>query len=104
MSVILIDDIFRECTDTEIEYYVFLQREGAGEAWVSEKTDTYFSVRGTPGLHFAWELKARQMNKEYIRFNAGKEDREVDFKVVDLEKAMFAEREKIIMEMEGELA
>lgn len=104
MAVILIDDIFRECTDTEIEYYVFLQREGAGEAWVSEKTDTYFSVCGTPGLHFAWELKARQLNKEYIRFNAGKEDREVDFKTVDLEKAMFAEREKIIMEMEGELA
>lgn len=105
LAVILIDDIFRECTDTEIEYYVFLQREGEGEAWVSEKTDTYFSVRGTPGLRFAWELKARQLNKEYIRFNAGKEDREVDFKVVDLEKAMFAaEREKIIMEMEGELA
>lgn len=104
LAVILIDDIFRECTDTEIEYFVFLQREGAGEAWVSEKTDTYFSVRGTPGLRFAWELKARQLNKEYIRFNAGKEDREVDFKVVDLEKAMFAEREKIIMEMEGELA
>ncbi len=104
LAVIPIDDIFRECTDTEIEYYVFLQREGAGEAWVSEKTDTYFSVCGTPGLHFAWELKARQLNKEYIRFNAGKEDREVDFKTVDLEKAMFAEREKIIMEMEGELA
>lgn len=104
MAVILIDDIFRECTDTEIEYYVFLQREGVGEAWVSEKTDTYFSVCGTPGLRFAWELKARQLNKEYIRFNAGKEDREVDFKTVDLEKAMFAEREKIIMEMEGELA
>lgn len=105
LAVILIDDIFRECTDTEIEYFVFLQREGAGDAWVSEKTDTYFSVRGTPGLRFAWELKARQLNKEYIRFNAGKEDREVDFKTVDLEKAMFAaEREKIIMEMEGELA
>lgn len=104
MAVILIDDIFRECTDTEIEYYVFLQREGAGDAWVSEKTDTYFSVRGTPGLRFAWDLKARQLSKEYIRFNAGKEDREVDFKAVDLEKAMFAEREKIIMEMEGELA
>lgn len=104
LAVILIDDIFRECTDTEIEYFVFLQREGAGEAWVSEKTDTYFSVRGTPGLRFAWELKARQLNKEYIRFNAGKEDREVDFNTVDLEKAMFAEREKIIMEIEGELA
>lgn len=104
LAMILIDDIFRECTDTEIEYFVFLQREGAGDAWVSEKTDTYFSVRGTPGLRFAWELKARQLNKEYIRFNAGKEDREVDFKVVDLEKTMFAEREKIIMEMEGELA
>lgn len=103
LAVILIDDIFRECTDTEIEYYVFLQREGEGEAWVSEKKDTYFSVCGTPGLHFAWELKARQLNKEYIRFNSGKEDRTVDFETYNLESIMFGERERIIAEMEGEL-
>lgn len=103
MAIILIDDIFQESTETAIEYYVFLQNEGEGQSWVSEKSDTYFVVKGTPGLRFAWELKAKQKNKEYIRFNAGKEDREVNFETVNLENVMFEEREKIIQEMEGEL-
>lgn len=103
MAIISIDDIFRESTETAIEYYVFLQNEGEGQSWVSEKSDTYFVVKGTPGLRFAWELKAKQKNKEYIRFNAGKEDREVNFETVNLENVMFEEREKIIQEMEGEL-
>lgn len=103
IAIISIDDIFRESTETEIEYYVFLQNEGDGQSWVSEKSDDYFIVKGTPGLRFAWELKAKQRNKEFIRFNAGKEDREVNFQKIDLESAMFGEREKIIREMEGEL-
>ena len=103
MAIISIDDIFHESTETAIEYYVFLQNEGEGQSWVSEKSDTYFVVKGTPGLRFAWELKAKQKNKEYIRFNAGKEDREVNFETVNLENVMFEEREKIIQEMEGEL-
>ncbi len=103
MAIISIDDIFQESTETAIEYYVFLQNESEGQSWVSEKSDTYFVVKGTPGLRFAWELKARQKNKEYIRFNAGKEDREVNFETVNLENVMFEEREKIIQEMEGEL-
>lgn len=103
MAIISIDDIFQESTETEIEYYVFLQNESEGQSWVSEKSDTYFVVKGTPGLRFAWELKAKQKNKEYIRFNAGKEDREVNFETVNLENVMFEEREKIIQEMEGEL-
>lgn len=103
MAIISIDDIFQESTETAIEYYVFLQSEGEGQSWVSEKSDTYFVVKGTPGLRFAWELKAKQKNKEYIRFNAGKEDREVNFETVNLENVMFEEREKIIQEMEGEL-
>lgn len=103
MAIISIDDIFQESTETAIEYYVFLQNEGEGQSWVSEKSDTYFVVKGTPGLRFAWELKAKQKSKEYIRFNAGKEDREVNFETVNLENVMFEEREKIIQEMEGEL-
>ena len=103
IAIISIDDIFQESTETAIEYYVFLQNEGEGQSWVSEKSDTYFVVKGTPGLQFAWELKAKQKNKEYIRFNAGKEDREVNFETVNLENVMFEEREKIIQEMEGEL-
>lgn len=103
IAIIMIDDIFQESTDTEIEYYVFLQNEGEGQTWIAEKTNTYFKVKGTPGLHFAWELKAKQKNKEFIRFNAGKEDREVNFRLNDIENEMFSEREKLISEMEGEL-
>ena len=100
---VLIDDVFRESTGAGVEYYVFLQKEGEGQSWVSEKSDAYFIDRGTPGLRFAWELKAKQKNKEYIRFNSGKEDRAVDFESYDLESIMFGERKKIIAEMEGEL-
>ena len=103
IAIIMIDDIFQESTDTGIEYYVFLQNEGEGQTWIAEKTNTYFKVKGTPGLHFAWELKAKQKNKEFIRFNAGKEDREVNFRLNDIENEMFSEREKQIQEMEGEL-
>lgn len=103
IAIISIDDIFQESTETAIEYYVFLQNEGEGQSWVSEKADTYFVVKGTPGLRFAWELKAKQKNKEFIRFNAGKEDREVNFRLNDIENEMFSEREKLIQEMEGEL-
>lgn len=103
IAIISIDDIFQESTETAIEYYVFLQNEGEGQSWVSEKADTYFVVKGTPGLRFAWELKAKQKNKEFIRFNAGKEDREVNFRLNDIENEMFSEREKLISEMEGEL-
>mgnify|MGYP007008538808 FL=1 len=103
IAIIMIDDIFQESTDTGIEYYVFLQNEGEGQTWIAEKTNTYFKVKGTPGLHFAWELKAKQKNKEFIRFNARKEDREVNFRLNDIENEMFSEREKLIQEMEGEL-
>lgn len=103
IAIIMIDDIFQESTDTGIEYYVFLQNEGEGQSWVSDKSDTYFIVKGTPGLRFAWELKAKQKNKEFIRFNDGKEDREVNFRLNDIENEMFSEREKLIQEMEGEL-
>ena len=103
VAIISIDDIFQESTETEIEYYVFIQNEGEGQSWVSEKANTYFIVKGTPGSRFAWELKAKQKNKEYIRFNAGKEDREVNFETVDLENVMFTDREKIIQDMEGVL-
>lgn len=103
IAITMIDDIFQESTDIGIEYYVFLQNEGEGQTWIAEKTNTYFKVKGTPGLHFAWELKAKQKNKEFIRFNAGKEDREVNFRLNDIENEMFSEREKLIQEMEGEL-
>lgn len=63
-----IDDIFQESANVGIKYYVFLQREGEGDCWVAEKERNYFIVKGTPGLKFSFEIKARQIEYEHMRF------------------------------------
>lgn len=63
-----IDDIFQESTNVSIKYYVFLQREGEGDCWIAEKEQNYFVVKGTPGLKFSFEIKARQAEYEHMRF------------------------------------
>lgn len=60
ITIIDIDDIFSESISPEIEYQVFLQKEGEGDLWVSEKKPNYFVVKGTPSLKFSWEIKAIQ--------------------------------------------
>lgn len=62
-----IDDIFSETIAEKVEYQVFLQREGEGDCWISEKQQRYFVIRGTPNLKVAWELKAKQRDYELIR-------------------------------------
>lgn len=64
---IYLDDIFTETINTGIEYQVFLQREGQGDLWVDIKEPAYFVVKGTPGLKFSWEMKAKQRDYEYER-------------------------------------
>lgn len=61
-----IDDVIRE-TISDLEYHVFLTKEGQGDIWVDEKGNNYFVVKGTPGLRFAWELKAVQRDYETVR-------------------------------------
>lgn len=76
-----IDDIFQESTNVGIEYYVFLQKEGDGDCWIDKKEQTYFTVKGTPGLKFAFEIKARQADYEHMRFADASEtayDRAID--------------------------
>lgn len=63
-----IDDIFQESANVGIKYYVFLQREGEDDCWVAEKEQNYFVVKGTPGLKFSFEIKARQIEYEHMRF------------------------------------
>ena len=58
--VIKIDSIFRQTVDLE-GYQVFIQKYGAGDCWV-ERQKTQFTVHGTPGLSFGWELKAHQID------------------------------------------
>lgn len=78
--IIMIDDIFSETIVTNIEYQVFLQKEGQGDAWIEKKEDTYFEVAGTPRLKFAWEIKARQKDYETERLEIFDEE---DFTDID---------------------
>lgn len=112
-----IDDIFQESTNVGIEYYVFLQKEGDGDCWVDQKEQTYFTVKGTPGLKFAFEIKARQADYEHMRFADASEtayDRAIDTDMPepdynkslevsepDYEEEFLNNRKKIIDEMEN---
>jgi hypothetical protein len=69
VCVVEIDDIFAETARTDRPYQVFLQKCGDGDLWVEEKEPAYFVVRGTPGLPFDWEVKARQAGLEYERLD-----------------------------------
>ena len=61
------DPIFAETVNTEVEYHVFLTKYGVGDIYVSERTPTYFLVKGTEGLEFSWEIKAVQKGNESKR-------------------------------------
>ena len=62
-----IDDIFSETIANRAEYQVFLQKEGEGDCWVSDKKPHFFVISGTPGLKVAWDLKAKQGGFETLR-------------------------------------
>lgn len=64
---IFIDPKFAETVSTEYGYYVFLSKYSNGNAWVSTKDLTTFTVEGTPGLEFDWEIKAHQKGYETDR-------------------------------------
>lgn len=66
-AYIQIDDKFATTIESGMEYYVFLQKEGAGDIWVEERTSAYFIVKGTVNLSFSWEIKAVQKDYEFER-------------------------------------
>lgn len=74
-----VDDIFSETICLNFEYHVFLQKEGSGDIWVEEKQNMFFVVKGTPGLKFSWEIKAKQKDYETERL----EDKEGYPTIVD---------------------
>lgn len=93
-----IEDILKEMINTEMQYYVFLQKRGEGDLYVSECSPDYFIVTGTPGLKFFWELKAKQKGYEYNRYED--EDRVVGFRNIAYDDEYIAETEKLIEERE----
>lgn len=93
-----IDDIFSETVNISVEYQVFLQKEGQGDIWVEEKTDSYFVVRGTENLKFSWEIKAIQRDYEFERLE--KFDNSEKEEVIDYEKEYMEEINDLIKEQE----
>lgn len=65
-----LDDIFSETIANNVEYQVFLQKEGEGDCWIANKYPRYFVIKGTPGLRVAWELKAKQRDYEAYRLES----------------------------------
>lgn len=64
---VMLDDVFCETVSADREYQVFLQKRSEGDCWVDEKHPSYFVVRGTPGLTFDWEMKAKQSGYADLR-------------------------------------
>lgn len=93
-----IDDIFSETVNIGVEYQVFLQKEGQGDIWVEEKTDSYFVVKGTENLKFSWEIKAIQKDYEFERLE--KFDNSEKEEVIDYEKEYMEEINDLIKEQE----
>lgn len=84
LCYVYIDDIFEKTVNTEIEYQVFLQKEGEGDVWVEKKEKTHFIVKGTPNLKFSWELKIKQRDFELERLELSNPD-EKEFDDIDYE-------------------
>jgi len=69
LCYIQIDPTFSETISGETTYQVFLQNYGEGTAYIKERKGSYFVVKGTPGMEFGWELKAKQRDYEMLRLD-----------------------------------
>ena len=58
---VYLDDIFLECINSDVEYAVFLQPYGKGDCYIAGIEQSYFIVKGEPGLRFVWEVKCNQI-------------------------------------------
>lgn len=88
IAIISIDDIFNETVNTNVEYCVFLQKEGSGDLWIDKKDYTFFIVKGTPNLMFSWELKVVQRDYEQYRLNDDDIDLFIGFREDDAKLSM----------------
>lgn len=94
-----IDDIFSETIAEQVEYQVFLQKEGEGDCWIAEKHRRYFVIQGTPNLSVAWELKAKQRDFETYRLELDhsevgqyariKEDKTIENYITEQEELLY---------------
>lgn len=97
-----IDDIFQESANVGIKYYVFLQREGEGDCWIAEKEQNYFIVKGTPGLKFSFEIKARQVEYEHMRFTDPGDTAYADARDIEIPEPNYESEEAEVLEPDYE--
>lgn len=97
-----IDDIFQESANVGIKYYVFLQREGEGDCWIAEKEQNYFIVKGTPGLKFSFEIKARQAQYEHMRFTDPGDTAYTDARDIEIPEPNYESEETEVSEPDYE--
>lgn len=97
-----IDDIFQESANVGIKYYVFLQREGEGDCWIADKEQNYFIVKGTPGLKFSFEIKARQAEYEHMRFTDPGDTAYTDARDIEIPEPNYESEEAEVSEPDYE--
>ena len=66
LCYVWLDPVFAETISTE-QYQVFLQAYGDGSCYIEMRNQSYFIVRGTSGLRFGWEVKAKQSDLDQQR-------------------------------------
>lgn len=71
ICIIFFDSIFAETVNLNCEYYIQLTKYGQGDIYIAEKHNNYFVVKGTVGLGFDWNVKAKQKGYETDRMKVG---------------------------------
>lgn len=67
--IVWIDEILKECINTNCEYHVFTQVYN-GSVDRIERFENYFIVYGKAGSNFGWELKAKRKGYENVRLDS----------------------------------
>ena len=93
------EQIFSETVDLVSNYHVQLTKYGPGDIWVADKQPAHFVVEGTPGLRFAWEIKAKQKgysNERLEKYERLEYEEEVDYGTLGYEYMIEYEKELIV--------
>jgi hypothetical protein len=69
-AIVPIDSLFAQTVSLQQPYHVFLQAYGDSALYVSNRTNTYFEVRGAADIEFSYRLVAKRLGFEGKRLDA----------------------------------
>ncbi|MFT9003214.1 MAG: hypothetical protein ABF991_00735 [Liquorilactobacillus hordei] len=71
---VVMDKLFLETVNTNVDYHVFVSSYGNGYAWVSEQGRDYFVIESNvPDLQVGYEIKAKRLGYESNRLEIDKD-------------------------------